>query len=57
MTTTKHTELFLVRHGQTESNVANLLHGSTDVPLNENGLRQAEQDALRIQEMTDIASI
>jgi len=57
MTDTRHTELFLVRHGQTESNVAGLLHGSTDVPLNEVGLRQAEQVALRIQEMTDIASI
>lgn len=57
MPASKHTELFLVRHGQTESNVAGLLHGSTDVPLNPVGLRQAEQVALRIQEMTDIASI
>ena len=57
MAFSKHTELFLIRHGQTESNVAGLLHGSTDVPLNPLGLRQAEQVALRIQDMTNIASI
>lgn len=57
MTRTRHTELFLIRHGQTESNVNGLLHGATDVPLNPLGKRQAEQVALRIQQMEDISSI
>ena len=35
--------LFLVRHGQTESNRLNLVLGRDDVPLNERGLWQAEQ--------------
>jgi broad specificity phosphatase PhoE len=50
----QHTHLYMIRHGQTESNVAGLLHGATDVPLNPFGLRQAERVALRIQEMTDL---
>lgn len=50
----QHTHLYMIRHGQTESNVAGLLHGSTDVPLNSFGLRQAERVALRIQEMADL---
>ena len=53
-TTEQHTHLYMIRHGQTESNVAGLLHGATDVPLNPYGLRQAERVALRVQEMTDL---
>jgi broad specificity phosphatase PhoE len=53
----QHTELFLIRHGQTESNVSGLLHGATDVPLNPLGKRQAEMVAVRIQEMTDIVAL
>ncbi len=52
--TEMHTHLYLIRHGQTESNVAGLLHGATDVPLNAFGLRQAERVALRVQEMIDL---
>jgi broad specificity phosphatase PhoE len=37
--------LFLVRHGETESNRLNLALGRDDVPLNERGLRQAQQVA------------
>jgi len=37
--------LFLVRHGQTESNRLNLVLGRDDVPLNERGLWQAERVA------------
>lgn len=37
--------LFLVRHGETESNSRNLALGRADVPLNENGRRQASQVA------------
>lgn len=35
------TTLFLVRHGRTESNLRGLLHGRTDVPLDEHGVLQA----------------
>jgi broad specificity phosphatase PhoE len=37
--------LFLVRHGETESNRLNLALGRDDVPLNERGLWQAERAA------------
>lgn len=32
---------YFVRHGETDWNVAKKIQGTTDVPLNENGLRQA----------------
>ena len=35
--------LYLIRHGQTAKNKANLLQGRSDVPLNEEGIRQAER--------------
>ncbi len=35
--------LFLVRHGETESNRQNLALGRDDIPLNERGLQQAER--------------
>lgn len=41
------TEIFLVRHGQTPANVDRLFVGSTDIPLNELGERQAAQVAAR----------
>ncbi len=34
-------KLYLVRHGQTDYNLRNLLQGSTDNPLNETGRQQA----------------
>lgn len=39
------TELILVRHGQTTSNMLGIIHGRTDVPLTEAGIRQANQVA------------
>lgn len=33
--------LYFVRHGETEWNVKNKIQGSTDIPLNENGIQQA----------------
>ena len=55
--TIRHTELFMVRHGQTDSNTAGLFHGSTDVPLNAHGLRQAELVASRVQHIADLHSL
>jgi broad specificity phosphatase PhoE len=43
-----HTHLYLIRHGETESNRNELLHGATDVPLNETGEAQAELVGERI---------
>lgn len=42
--------LFLVRHGETEWNVEKLCQGHTDVPLNEQGLAQADKLARFMQE-------
>jgi len=42
LTARKHMHLYLIRHGETESNRNELLHGATDVPLNETGDAQAE---------------
>jgi probable phosphoglycerate mutase len=42
------TRLVIVRHGQTAANSAKLLHGLTDLPLDETGHRQARLVAIRI---------
>ena len=47
------TTVYLVRHGRTESNALQILHGSTDVPLNALGIKQAHLIADRLaQEVT-----
>lgn len=53
----RHTEVFMVRHGQTDSNAAGLFHGATDVPLNRHGLRQAEMVARRVEVIEEIRSL
>ena len=35
-------KLYFVRHGETEWNVKKKIQGKTDIPLNENGIRQAK---------------
>jgi probable phosphoglycerate mutase len=51
------TTLFLVRHGQTDSNVRKLLHGSTDVPLDAHGLLQAQLIADRLAREVNVDAI
>ncbi|GAH40468.1 unnamed protein product, partial [marine sediment metagenome] len=36
-------ELTFVRHGETEKNIQGILQGRMDVPLNEKGLKEAEE--------------
>lgn len=48
MPATRKTHLYFIRHGETDSNVRGLLHGVTDVPLNDLGTRQAELIAERM---------
>jgi probable phosphoglycerate mutase len=42
------TTFYLIRHGQIDANVNRLWHGSTDSPLNQTGIRQAEKMASTI---------
>lgn len=44
------TVLCIVRHGQTDWNAAGKLQGSTDIPLNEVGVKQAELCAARLKD-------
>lgn len=38
-------KIYLIRHGETDWNLQQLLQGSTDIPLNENGLELARETA------------
>ncbi|HEU4793057.1 MAG TPA: histidine phosphatase family protein [Nitrolancea sp.] len=51
------TELILVRHGQTTSNLLGILHGWTDVPLTEAGLRQANRVAEQLSSISGVQHI
>jgi broad specificity phosphatase PhoE len=48
------TELVFVRHGETRSNIEQLLHGRTDEPLNALGKRQAQRVAERLGASRDL---
>ena len=37
--------LYFIRHGETSWNVEGKMQGQTDIPLNENGIRLAEETA------------
>lgn len=50
-------EIFLVRHGQTASNIDFLLHGRTDVPLTALGEVQAAAVAMRLAQIGGFATL
>ena len=41
--------IYIIRHGQTALNITNVLQGRSDHPLNETGVRQAEEAAERLK--------
>ena len=43
--------IYIIRHGKTAMNHANLLQGSSDIPLNEEGIRQAREAADRLRDI------
>lgn len=43
-------KIYLIRHGQTDWNVQKKIQGSSDIELNETGIRQAEELSLRLIE-------
>lgn len=57
MTQLTITRLVIVRHGQTAGNAGKLLHGWTDLPLDETGERQAQLVARRIANEIDAHAI
>lgn len=44
-------KIYIIRHGKTQMNHANLLQGRSDIPLNEEGIRQAQEAADRLRDV------
>ena len=52
MPTKNYCTIYLVRHGETDWNIKGLVQGHIDVPLNENGERQAERTAAKLKHVS-----
>ena len=48
---TKLTKIYLVRHGETDWNVQNLLQGHTDTHLNKKGIKQSQEFAKKVKKV------
>ena len=44
--------LYIIRHGETEWNVSGRMQGSTDIPLNEKGIRLAQVTAEGLKDVS-----
>ncbi|MBP5204742.1 histidine phosphatase family protein, partial [Candidatus Saccharibacteria bacterium] len=44
-------KIYVVRHGETNSNLAGIVSGRSDEELNENGIKQAQDINLKIADM------
>lgn len=44
-------DIYIVRHGQTDLNKKHVMQGRIDEPLNEDGIRQAEEAARQLKDM------
>lgn len=42
--------VYMVRHGETDANIKDIIQGESDVPLNANGIRQAECVGKRLKD-------
>ena len=47
----QHMVLYFIRHGETSWNVKGKMQGQTDIPLNENGIRLAQETAEGMKEI------
>ena len=45
------TTVYFLRHGETDANINGIIQGQSDVPLNENGIIQAEIAGKRMLKM------
>lgn len=45
-------DIYVVRHGETNWNVQGLLQGHTDIPLNEQGVKQAHELKEKLKEIS-----
>lgn len=48
------TTVYIIRHGQTNSNIKSTYLGKTDIPLNEDGMSQSREAAMRLKGKFDV---